>query len=221
MFQRFDPKIEVLCRKQYWLFPYFKRCRTQRGNVHPIIAKDTDIVIEGYPRSANSFSVRAFYYAQCSYVKVAHHFHSEAQIALGVKWKIPVLVPIRHALDACTSHAIFSRTEDILPLVKRWISFHENIFLFHEGIVFAPFDNIVTEFGSVIQEVNHKFGTNFLPFVHTSANVDQIRCQDQMYWESKIKDPQQRSRQLTLPSNERKQMKEVIKHQAKSDILLQ
>ncbi|RMG27959.1 MAG: hypothetical protein D6732_19595, partial [Methanobacteriota archaeon] len=45
-----------------------------------LIGARTEIVIEGYPRSANTFAVVAFRLAQNRPVKIAHHLHMEAQI---------------------------------------------------------------------------------------------------------------------------------------------
>ncbi len=50
-----------------------------------IVKKDvTDICIDGYPRSANSFSVRMFQQANPD-THIAHHTHSIANIQKAIK----------------------------------------------------------------------------------------------------------------------------------------
>lgn len=56
-----------------WLYFPIQRLRPQRRDL--VVARDTEIVIEGYPRSANTFAVAAFLLAQGRPVKIAHHLH--------------------------------------------------------------------------------------------------------------------------------------------------
>ena len=55
----------------------------------------TDICIDGYPRSANSFTVRMFRKANPEAV-IAHHTHSVANIKKAIECGIPVVVLIRN-----------------------------------------------------------------------------------------------------------------------------
>ena len=41
-----------------------------------LYSKETELVIEGFPRSANTFAVLAFDYAQPDDVKLAHQLHA-------------------------------------------------------------------------------------------------------------------------------------------------
>src|SRR5262245_54574684 len=44
------------------------------------VFRDTDAVIEGFPRSANTFAAAAFALAQTTPVRLAHHLHVPSQI---------------------------------------------------------------------------------------------------------------------------------------------
>lgn len=70
---------------------------------HLCIRKDTDLVIEGYPRSANSTTVHKFLSRQDRPLHVAHHKHHAAQILRAVQWGIPAVVLIREPRSACLS----------------------------------------------------------------------------------------------------------------------
>src|SRR2546427_7470725 len=63
---------------------------------HGVLAgPGTDILIEGFPRSANSFSVAAFRLAQGPPVEVAHHTHAPANAIAAFRRHIPALILIR------------------------------------------------------------------------------------------------------------------------------
>lgn len=59
-----------------------------------LVNEDTDIVIEGYPRSANTFAVAAFEITQGKPVKIARHTHAVAQLKRATRLKKPTLVII-------------------------------------------------------------------------------------------------------------------------------
>jgi hypothetical protein len=67
------------------------------------VTKNTDIVIDGYPRSANSFAVGAFRHAQSTPVKIGYHLHVPAQIVRSCELCIPTILLIRHPVDTIVS----------------------------------------------------------------------------------------------------------------------
>ncbi len=69
-----------------------------------ITNQSTELVIEGFPRSANSFSVTAFRRLQQKKVNIAHHHHVPAQIIKAINLQIPILVLIRSPKDAVISY---------------------------------------------------------------------------------------------------------------------
>jgi len=59
------------------------------------VRPDTTIVIEGFPRSANSTTVDEFLSRQPEPVQVAHHGHHAAQILRAIARGVPAVVLIR------------------------------------------------------------------------------------------------------------------------------
>ena len=55
----------------------------------------TQLVIEGYPRSANTYAVVAFAAVQPERPRIAHHLHVAAQVLAAVDRDIPTMVLIR------------------------------------------------------------------------------------------------------------------------------
>ena len=131
-----------------------------------VIKKDTELVIEGFPRSANTFSVLAFKQAQKNPVNLAHHLHMPFQIKTAVKRNVPTLVLIRKPQDAIASWRVMAPHLTFKQLLKDYIRFYKNIEPLAAKFVIASFDEITTDFGNVIKRVNDFYGTSFDVFIH-------------------------------------------------------
>lgn len=141
---------------------------------HPerAIRPDTTLVIEGFPRSGNTFAEMAFRMAQPKPVKLAHHLHVPAQVITGVRYNIPVLLLIRPPDDAVLSFSIKTGGAVSLRLALRYyIRFYAALLAYRSDIVAVPFHDVVTDFGAVIGRLNTRYGTAFTPFAHTEKNV--------------------------------------------------
>ena len=125
------------------------------------VNKSTQLVIEGFPRSANTFAVLAFQYLQSKEIKIAHHLHVPSQIFRAVKWHIPTIVLIRNPIDAVASLLIRNPRLSITQSLKNYIYFYEKIFEYRYSYIVANFDEVVQDYSQVIKKLNNKFDTNF------------------------------------------------------------
>jgi hypothetical protein len=139
-----------------------------------VVSADAELVIEGFPRAANTFAVEAFELAQPRAVRVVHHLHAPAQIIAAVRMGIPTLALIRDPEHAIISYLIRDPCATPRSAVIRYIRFYRAVAKHRDRVVVADFPTVTTDFGSVIREVNRKFGTAFAEFEHTEENV--IRC---------------------------------------------
>jgi hypothetical protein len=139
-----------------------------------VVARDTELVIEGFQRSGNTFAVFAFEIAQARAVKTAHHLHAAAQIVAAARMGIPTLVLIRDPQDAVLSQMVREPGVGAGQALANWIRFYEHVLPRRERVVIAEFDQVVSNFGGVIRAVNRRFDTVFTEFEHTDVNVG--RC---------------------------------------------
>lgn len=134
---------------------------------------DTEIVIDGFPRSANSFAVLAFEKTQNRKIKIAHHNHSENEIIKGINMGIPVCVLIREPVDAIKSY-ILRHPEDSKRAVQKYITMYRAIEPYFDRIVIALFDDVVADFGAIIKMLNKKYGTAYKIFVNTKEECEEV-----------------------------------------------
>lgn len=136
--------------------------------------RETELVIEGFPRSGNSFAVTAMEMAQEESLRIAHHFHVPAQIIYACRHRIPVLVLIRKASDAVISKKIRTPSVKLDQSFRDWIRFYKCIIPCRDRYVIAEFEDITGDFGRVVDRINSKFGTHFNRFVHSEENRDKV-----------------------------------------------
>jgi hypothetical protein len=143
---------------------------------HPtaVVRAGTELVIEAYPRSANTFSAFAFQISQPRPVRVAHHLHAPAQIAAAVRRGVPALVPVRHPRDCAISITIRSPHVSLAQALEAYRRFHEAIVPYRDFCHVALFEDVTGDFGRVVEALNAQFGTAFTPFRHTPENVEQV-----------------------------------------------
>ncbi len=134
------------------------------------VTRVSEIVIEGAPRSANTFAVEAFRYSQRRPVKMAHHFHAAGQLLLAERWGIPAIVLIRRPEDTVASQLVYAPTARPEDCLREYTSFYSRLFSRRHAFVIARFEEVTSDFGGVIERVNAKFGTGFVCLQTSPAN---------------------------------------------------
>lgn len=154
------------------LYLTWQRLRPRRRAL--VVTRDTDIVIEGYPRSANTFAVAAFLLAQPRPVKVAHHLHVPIQVIRAVQWGIPALVLLRKPDDAVLSWLVREPGLNVARALKDYVAFYTTLRPYRHGFVLATFEDVTRHFPQVIEWVNRRFGTHFHSLELTPENLTRI-----------------------------------------------
>ena len=143
---------------------------------HPLNVVDdtTQLVIEAFPRSANTFATVAFQLSQPAPVRVAHHLHAPAHVADAVRRGVPVLVLVRHPREAVISQVIRSPGISVRGALSAYARFHERVASVRAGCQIATFEQVTGDFGAVIHALNRRYGTNFGVFEHTPEAVAEV-----------------------------------------------
>lgn len=162
-----------------WLFSGELRLRAYmklRPNLGRVsVFSSPDIVIEGYPRSANSYALCAFKIANGSEMIITSHTHSFVSIKLAVRYKVPTIVLVRDPIDAVASQWFQYPTVSLKTELRRYATFYKEILRYVEGIVVVPFESCVSDFGKVIEAVNSKFANSFAIYEPSEENESRVR----------------------------------------------
>jgi len=171
--------------------------RLTRKDQGRVVTPETQLVIEGFPRSANSFARVAFNRAQKETVRIATGLHVPAQVIRAARWRIPALVLIRRPKDAVLSFAIRDPIS-VEQALKYYLSFYETVESYSDAYVLGTFEEVTGDFGRVIQRLNERFGVSFSPFRHNERNVEAVLARVERnskrkfgdaHWENKASRP--------------------------------
>lgn len=192
----------------YLPYTTFRRRSASKPGVP--LTDGTEIVIEGFPRSANSFAVFAFGMAQGRTVRIARHLHAPAQIIEAARRNIPCLVLMRDPEGTVLSNVIRTPYLSIKQILRAYVSFYSCILPYRNHYVLGLYNDVVIDFGSIIEKINRKFGTDFEVFVHSESNVQ--KCFELI--EERNRENYGRGKVIedlvARPSNERKEKKKGL-----------
>lgn len=135
------------------------------------VSRETELVIDGYTRSAVTFAVFAFQMAQDRPVRVAHHLHAPAQLIAAARRGVPALAIIREPEEAILSAMVRESYVTPKAALVSYSRFYEKLLSYRRSLVTAGFDHVTSDLGAVIRRVNLRFGTRFQEFEHTPENV--------------------------------------------------
>jgi hypothetical protein len=177
----------------------------------------TDICIEGFPRSANSTSVRLFQIANPSAV-IGHHTHTIANLALAVRHGIPAVALLRKPVDAICSSLVASKRRDSDDEFLRYVTLYRWVEGHADSVLLADFDSVLREFNQVIRRVNRRFGRNF----DTLRDVEAAKREASEGIRRRYADfpPNAEITNMPLPSESRRALKESWRVQVESHPLL-
>lgn len=150
-----------------------------------IVAKDSNITIEGYQRSANSYFFDAFRTIQTNELKIATHVHAPSQIQKSVQLGLPTIVMIRNPLDAARSLKALEcqcnpqQMEQLLKIplsryLENYAFFYKNILPIKDRFVIAHFTEVVETIRPTIDRTNQMFETHFVSRELTQKEKERI-----------------------------------------------
>jgi hypothetical protein len=167
-----------------------------------LVRDDTELVIEGFPRSANSFSVAAFGLSQDRRVQIAHHLHAEAQVMEGVRRGLPTCVLIRDPDEAVRSLLVRTPQVGAAFALRRYVDYYSRLLAWRQGFLVAPFQRVTGDFASLVVALNRRFGRRYQVPVCDDAFMQKvfarIRETNRRLWAGK-------ATHIGIPSREREQ----------------
>lgn len=164
-----EVRFQISCRCHLWplMIPFaWKRRRRFRARRESLpeeasVSADLDLVIDGFPGSANSFATRAFRAMQERKILVGNHYHSPAETVRAARMGIPVLMTLRQPADSVTSMV---RRWPFVPFQSalRWyVMFYEAIEPHLDHMILSDFPLTTKDLPRVVEGLNSKFGTSF------------------------------------------------------------
>ena len=181
---------------------------------HPpnhICKPNTRLVIEGYPRSSNSFAVHMTYLSAGNRLhesEIAHHTHRVDNLRLADAYGVPKVILIREPEDAILSFHIYLK----LPMERCaaiYVSFYTAALLKMEKTAVVHFREVTGDFRSVVKRIN-AVGNFGIP---EDQDFDAIRDKALALVRSRASKTSEEDamRQVAAPNEKRQKIKEELR----------
>ena len=118
-----------------------------------IVNNKTDLVIDGFPRSANTFFT-AWVEVANPELKIARHMHERYQYEYAFKHNIPVIILIRQPRDAVASAMLRQPMLSADTALKNYCRFYEPLLDKKNKITLAEFNKATDSPNDIISEHN-------------------------------------------------------------------
>jgi hypothetical protein len=125
------------------------------------VNKNTELVMDGFPGSGNSFSANVIKYYQPGNLRTANHLHSPLLIIRAIELGLPVVVFIREPLAAVISANRRMPWSDKMQSLKIYPQFYRMLMPYAGKFVVSDFERTITDLNSVIIELNEQFDCKF------------------------------------------------------------
>ena len=135
--------------------------RRYPGPSPQVVGPATELVIDGYTRSASTFVVYAFQLAQERPVRMAHHLHASAQLVEAVRRGLPALAVIREPRGAILSQLVREPNVDLRDALVAYARFYEQLLTHRHEMVVGEFGQVTSDMGTVVRRLNDRFGTSW------------------------------------------------------------
>lgn len=131
-----------------------------RGN-RQIVGRRSDLVIDGFPRSANSTAEAAIRLVQRQELDLAHHCHSAAQFHLALRYGVPAVLLFRSPIDAVLSY------KDALPdrigfraLLRSYIRLHRSLMPHLDRLILVCFEDVTRDLVGTLNRIARESGVD-------------------------------------------------------------
>lgn len=183
------------------VYPFLQHLRGQTWGT--FCTASTDLCIEGYQSSSNSFVYNVFRLLS-SEISMAHHTHSVANLKRAVRYDIPTLVLYRDPAAAIPSLVVRFKPS-LEEGVVRYVRFYRYVLRHIDTFILASFEETTRDIAATIQRVETNsplaFGTYDAEKIAEDA-VAHIQA-----WSERHGDEER----ISLPKEERNKQKALLR----------
>jgi hypothetical protein len=163
-----------------------------------------DVHVDGFPRSANTYTAFYLNFSQGNHLKVRSRHHVPPSIISSVQRGKPVLFLLRPPRESVISWAIFMG-HDVTQHIRYYRDFHMALRPFREHLFIALFADAVAELPALLRQFDRRFNLGLDHNYHCAAV--QLRVAESIHKCSSEPDGRPNERVYHLPLQEREALK--------------
>lgn len=145
---------------------------TSKVGIGSRITSATDLVIEGFPRSGNTFCAESFRLISDEHFGVASHVHHVAQVKEAVRRKVPTIIVVREPVACLASYLLGGPHATVRGVLKEYIAYHEGLSRVISSCMVVDFSDLTSDIDSVIDRANRLFQFGLTHFSEVASTGD-------------------------------------------------
>lgn len=183
-------------------------------NFHPetrpklnVVQKSTDLCIEGFPRSGNTY-LENLIKKMAPSLNLVSHKHSSGHVKEALHLGVPIVIIVRDPADAVTSQFIWtSRGEgsDAPKIIKHYIQFYSYVELVKKQVILVDFSSLTENVSISLEKIN-----SILHLWPNETNYDKVTAD--VLKEMKKKQKTEDIFKSSTPSDQRDKRKWEVKN---------
>jgi hypothetical protein len=138
------------------------------------ITDGTELVIEGFPRSGNTYTVFALQDAAQHQLKLSSHVHHPSQVKLAVERGVPTILVVREPIAALSSYLTYGQHARPTHVLREYYSYHQELIPYADRVLVLTFEEIVSDMSAIIERINCRFAMVLPPFDQSAENVNHL-----------------------------------------------
>jgi len=170
-----EPRLWIFYQPYLWWGQMKRRLDEPSSAKEGLLLPDTEIVIDGFQGSANSFATAAFKMSQTRPVKLMHHRHAPTMIIQALELGIPVVLTIREPEKAVISLTRRWPHVSVAQALRSYIGFYSKLEPYASQCIISTFALTTQHLDRVIQTVNTRFNTDFDLVNVNQANLARLQ----------------------------------------------
>lgn len=151
----------------------YRMLAAARPGNYSLVDRRIELVMDGFPRSGNTYATMAFMRAN-PLSRVLHHSHASGAILAAVQRDLPTVVLVRDPADCVSSFCEYDKTVDAETGLELWTAFHQAITNATEHVVTLGFPAFTADPSLLASAMNDRFGTTYNEPLTTDEERDEI-----------------------------------------------
>ncbi len=164
-------------RRTMWRHPSLFAINTYRHNRPRVEQVEYDLLVDGFPRSANTFATMAFRHSQGNSFKVLSHVHVPIYALVALRRRAPSVVLVRQPRETLLSWIIccWYLRRSIHFGLSSYIDYYKTLLPHLDRLFVADFDWITGDFPEVVRAANRHFSIHLQVPVANVAFLTEVQ----------------------------------------------
>ena len=143
-----------------WSHPHIYQWWTKFRYKRELFDRSLRLVVDGFPRSGNSYTTKMIIASQGEGFHFLKHPHCPAFLIAAAEVDVPGVLTLRQPVDSVISWVIFMRDLSLEDVLKLYIDFYRVLLPIRTQLLVLNFTTITKDFGTVFKLMNQRFALN-------------------------------------------------------------